>query len=214
MDAGDIATTVVSSLSALIAGAALVWQFVATRPRVNGRVNRIIYQFYRDADDVFTITLMPMLTLTTMRRRPVYIMDYIVEIDRGNGFELLHRYEARPEIPPFRVGSARIEFDNWRRMLIYYPYQPVEYGAPLTGFVVRYLEIQESEIGDMSPEEFITNLENQIRFIRVTIKDSFMKVRRFTTSPKDYIDNKLFIEILETMGGNISVDETSLNELL
>jgi hypothetical protein len=65
-------------------------------------------------------------------------MSYRLEIDRGRGREELQRLKRMYTLPALTAGDQQIILDE--NVLIYRPPRPVEYGAPLIGMIVFYIE--------------------------------------------------------------------------
>jgi hypothetical protein len=91
------------------------------------------------------------------------------------------------------------------------PYKPVEFGVPLSGFIIRFIEFEDHEVSSNDLHELVKRFEDSIRRVRVTVTDSFNGTHRFVSTPKEFTDQALLVEILERMGAEVSLAEGDLD---
>jgi hypothetical protein len=138
MSALDMATLGVSVVSALVAVAAYITARRDPRPRIQGTVNTVLHAPLALPEGREITAIMLHATVTNARQYPVHLVSYDLEVDRGRGPERLKRLRRVQSFPALTTGDQQITFTN--DALLYWPLRPVEYGTPLVGVVVFYIE--------------------------------------------------------------------------
>lgn len=138
MTVANIASLAVSIVSAGIAAAAFLFARLDPKPRIRGQINAVLHSPLNLPDGREITALMLHVTLTNSTMHPVHVMRYRLDIDRGHGREVASRLKRVYSFPSLRRGDQRIVLDE--NVLIYRPPRPVEYGAPLVGLIVFYIE--------------------------------------------------------------------------
>jgi hypothetical protein len=138
MTFSNIASLVVSVISAVVATAAFIVARLDPKPKIRGQINTILHSPLSLPDGREITALMLHVTLTNSTKNPAHVMSYQLEIDRGRGREQLTRLKRMYALPALTAGDQRIILNQ--DVLIYRPPRPVEYGAPLVGLIVFYLE--------------------------------------------------------------------------
>jgi hypothetical protein len=145
-----IASLTVSIISAAVATVAFIVARLDPKPKIKGQVNTILHSPLGLPDGREITALMLHVTLTNSTKNPAHVMSYRLEIDRGRGREELPRLKRLYAFPALTAGDERIILDE--NVLIYRPPRPVEYGAPLIGVIVFYLE--EPGVGEELIKEY------------------------------------------------------------
>lgn len=202
MDTSDVISLIIAGLSASIAFSALYFQWSLRRPRIKGRVNSVKFikvSIEGDPDKTETVGILVHVSLTNRGRDPVYIMDYDIECDTGQGYQRAEKFPAIKELTLPPVYGFKVEAKNkdWRELQVFYPWKPVEYGVPLTGFLVGDFTPDQSE-SDIQVD--IDELEESIRAVRVTLQDVFGKRKSFESSKDEFVEEDTFLWLLEMAG--------------
>lgn len=150
MTISGIASLAVSIISAAVATAAFIVARLDPKPKIKGQINTILHSPLGLPDGREITALMLHVTLTNSTKNPAHVMSYRLEIDRGRGREELPRLKRLYALPALTAGDQRIILDE--KVLIYRPPRPVEYGAPLIGMIVFYLE--EPGVGEEVIKEY------------------------------------------------------------
>lgn len=194
----DILAVSISVVSVAIALSALVYTWLSNKPRVRGRLNYILpspLAIAGDSEGSRTTALMAHVTLTNLGRHPVFIQDYQLEIDRGGGYKSIKRLTRITGFPQLKVGQDSIKLKEWREWLIYYPQKPVEYGSPLSGMLVFFIQ------------EPLANLEGKITRYRVTAEDVFGRRYTFEATPEEFIDSGRLVEMFQIGGAEVTTPD-------
>jgi mannose-6-phosphate isomerase-like protein (cupin superfamily) len=138
MSASEIATLVVSVVSVSVAVAAYFSARHDPRPRIRGSINAVLHAPLALPDGREITAIMLHVTLTNSRQNPTHVVSYDLEIERDVGPARLRRLSRVREFPALQSGDRRIRLTD--DVLLYRPPRPVEYGAPLVGVVVFYIE--------------------------------------------------------------------------
>lgn len=201
MDTSDIISLAISGAASIIAFTALYLNLKMRRPKIKGRVNTILLRSVRTPDDpkaTKTIALLVHITLTNLGRDPIHIVDYSIDCDVGHGYEPLERFDnvQKMTIPP--IHGFIVDVDDWRELQVFYPWKPVEFGKPLTGFLIADFPIHEPMT---DPAADIEKHAKTISAVRVTLKDVFdKKPTRFQASKSQFIKPARLLWLIE-MGG-------------
>lgn len=138
MSAQEMVTLGVSVVSALVAVAAYITARRDPRPRIQGLVNTVLHAPLVLPDGREITAIMLHATLTNRRQYPAHLVSYDLEVERGGGPEKLKRLRRVQGFPALIAGDQQITLTD--DVLLYWPPRPVEYGAPLVGLVVFYIE--------------------------------------------------------------------------
>ena len=195
MNLSEILVVSISVTSVVIALLAFLYTYLSNKPRVRGRLNYVLVAPLATGDDpqaTQTTALTCHITLTNLGRHPVFIEDYQLEVDRGGGYESIRRLTRIRGIPNFSIGQDSIRLDDWREWLIYFPLKPVEYGSPLSGMAIFYVQ---------EPHAL---LEGSIIKYRLTVVDVFGKRHRFETTPDEFVDSGRLVEMFQIGGADVT----------
>jgi hypothetical protein len=145
------------------------YQIITSKPKINGQIFNVIIGQIDNLDNSGEklTSFLVYLYLTNERKNSVHILDYELEVDTGSGFEKLLRVYGVQNTPNWSFSSEtnQIEIPDFNKKLIYAENKPVEYGAPLCGFVVfASKNPQNSYIDSLGTNKY-----------RVTIIDAFQE---------------------------------------
>ena len=195
MNLSEIIVVSISVTSVVIALLAFLYTWLSNKPRLRGRLNYALVAPLATGDDpqaTRTTALCAYITLVNLGRNPVFVEDYQLEIDRGGGYESIKRLTRIRGFPEFSIGQDSIRVNNWREWLIYFPPKAVEYGFPLSGMVVFYVQ---------EPHAL---LEGSIIKYRLTVVDVFGKRHKFETTPDEFMDTGHLVEMFMIGGADVT----------
>ncbi len=138
MDVSSVTSLVVSVISVSIAVAAFVLARRDPRPKIRGRLNAVLHAPLELSGGRQITAIMVHVTLSNSTKHEAHIVGYDLSVNRGDGDEPLTRLKNMRQLPSLGVGDTRITLNE--DILIYRPPRPVEYGTPLNGIVVFYIE--------------------------------------------------------------------------
>ena len=197
MNLSEILIMSVSVTSVIIALSAFLYTWVSNKPRIRGRLNYVLIAPLATGEDpeaTQTAALVAHITLTNLGRHPVFIEDYQMEIDRSRGYESIKRLTRIQGFPKFKLGQDSISVKDWREWLIYFPLRAVEYGSPLSGMAIFFIQ------------EPWTILEENIKKYRLTAVDVFEKRHKFEATPEEFVDSGRLVEMFQIGGAEVIWD--------
>lgn len=208
METPNLASLVIAALSAIIAFTALYSQWNMRRPKIQGRVNQVVLKRIRtpvDPEGKQTLAILVHISLTNRGRDPIYVMEYDIDCDTGQGYRRLERFQYVTELTLPPIQGFKVEVDDWRKLQVFYPYRPVEFGSPLTGFLVGHFSLEQPMA---NPQADIEKHLESIRRVSVTLKDVFHKSTQFHSSRGEFIHPVKLLWLLEMAGAKIHPQKT------
>jgi len=199
MSLSEILAVSISVASVIIALSAFLYTWLSNKPRVRGRLNYVLFATLETGDESQATSITALLvhmTLTNLGRHPVFIDDYQLEIDRDRGYETIKRLTRIRGFPEFSIGQDSVRLHNWREWLIYFPLKAVEYGSPLSGMAVFYVQ------------EPLVKLKASITKYRLTAVDVFGKRHKFETTPERFVDSGRLVEMFQIGGAEVITRES------
>ncbi|MBN2412032.1 hypothetical protein JXQ31_10105 [candidate division KSB1 bacterium] len=170
---------------ALSGWATLFYNFYTNKPKIKGQILNLMTsewdnpQFQKPKRAIFLY-----IYLINVRKNPVNILDYELEIDLGNGYERVIRvYGAQNmEQPTFKSNEHEIKIPNLNEKIIYKKDSLLTYGLPLHGFALFATDRSQKE------------LEKIIK-LKLTCIDAFNNRHIIKSSPKQF-SNIIFLQDL------------------
>ena len=179
---------IIAAILALSGWAKVLFDHISAIPKIRGRVFAVLQGMMINAKDSSPkhSTYMTHLYLYNMRKNSIDILDYEMEIFIDNIWIKLDRCYTfyKNERMNFEVGNGEaIKFDNLKDRLIYKKGLPVEYGVPLSGWILF-----------LGP---VNTYKKPIKKYRITCIDAYNKKHVFITQIKDLPNLHLVLEMEE-----------------
>jgi hypothetical protein len=179
---------VLGLLLALSGWGKVLYDFVAARPRIRGRVfNVMTGQMKHPSDQSRTLTTFTTyLYLLNQRRNSMHVLDFELEVRSDGKWIRLERVYGIHNVKNLQFNAPdglTISIDNFSENLIYRKSDPVSYGKPLHGWIVfaGHKSLYSSEHNEY----------------RVTCIDAYRKRHRFKTKSKNFES----IHLLQDLAG-------------
>ena len=164
-----------------------IYERLTSKPKLEGRILNVITGQMNNPKipgenlTVFNVYLF----ITNSRKFPVYIYDYILEIDKGLGYqETKQLYGYKPgEKRNFPSKEYNIDIPDYFNTLIYNKKTPVDYGIPLHG------------IAPFSTPGNQTEIVPKVKKYRVTVTDVFNRKHVIETRIEDMASIRIMNQI-------------------
>lgn len=110
-----------------------LYESYTDKPKIKGKIIGVVSGGMLHKGQMLTVFLV-YLYLSNMRKGKIHIIDYELEMDRGNGYEKMERVYGfhKMENLVFENGSL----EKIGEKILWSGKQPLEYGVPMHGFVV------------------------------------------------------------------------------
>ncbi len=186
-------------LLALSGWGKVVYDFVAARPRIRGRIFNVMRGQMNDPrQTTSTLTSFVIyLYLVNTRRNSVHLLDFELEICFKGKWMRLDRIYGIHNVQNLSFNAPdgiEIKIDNFSDNLIYRKNDPVDYGKPLHGWIVF--------AGEASLHK------SDIEKYKVTCIDAFRKKHSFEIVPRDFEN----LYLLQDVAG-VSIPESAKKAL-
>ena len=183
-----IMVIILTLLFALSGWAALYYNWWTSKPKIEGQIfNVIIGQLPNPEKQNEMLTSFAVyLYLTNLRKNSVHILDYELEIDSGNGYEKAERIYGMHKGKEWKFLSETHIYDigNFAEKLIYVNKKPVEYGAPLYGFIV---------FASKNPQDYFIKRMKNLKY-KITCIDMFKNTHEIESESEKFLNTNLFYE--------------------
>ena len=140
--------TIIALIFAFSGWGKIIYEWQTSKPKIKGKIFNVMTgssgpPVYQEEMTVF----LPYLYLTNARKNTVHILDYILELDRGHGYERVKRVYGAHTVPNWTFGSGieQIRIDDFPNKLITVNAEPVQYGVPLHGWLLFASEKSQEE---------------------------------------------------------------------
>lgn len=186
-------------LLALSGWGKVVYDYVAARPKIRGRIFNVMRGHMKHPSDEARIltSFVTYLYLINTRRNSMHLLDFELEVNHGGQWVRLDRVYGIHNVQNLRFDApdgTEIKIESFNKNLIYRKNEPVDYGKPLHGWIVF--------AGDPSLHE--ANIEKY----KVTCVDAYRGRHTFETTRRDFEN----LNLLQDMAG-IAIPESARSNL-
>ncbi len=185
-------------LLALSGWGKVVYDYVAARPRIRGRIFNVMRgQMKHPSDEAKTLTsFIGYLYLLNTRRNSMHVLDFELEILFGGKWVRLDRVYGIHNVQNLNFSApdgTEIKIENFSKNLIYRKNEAVDYGKPLHGWIVF---AGEASLHKATIEKY-----------KVTCIDAYRNKHVFETGPGEFEN----LYLLQDMAGIAIPDSARTN---